>query len=150
MRVVVQRVSKASVEVKNATVAKINTGILILLGIEHEDSKEDANWLCKKIANLRIFNDEYGVMNRSLIEVDGDVIVVSQFTLHALTKKGNRPSYIRAAKPETAIPLYEYFVTFLENEINKSVQTGTFGAMMDVQLTNSGPVTIFIDSKNKE
>jgi D-tyrosyl-tRNA(Tyr) deacylase len=150
MRVVVQRVSRASVEVDNTAVAKINSGILVLLGVEHHDSKEDANWLCKKIANLRIFNDEHGVMNRSLIEVDGDVIVVSQFTLHASTKKGNRPSYIRAAKPETAIPLYEYFVTSLENEISKPVQTGTFGAMMDVQLTNSGPVTIFIDSKSKE
>lgn len=150
MRVVVQRVSRALVEVDNTAVAKINSGILVLLGVEHHDSKEDADWLCKKIANLRIFNDEHGLMNRSLIEVDGDVIVVSQFTLHALTKKGNRPSYIRAAKPETAIPLYEYFVTSLENEINKPVQTGTFGAMMDVQLTNSGPVTIFIDSKSKE
>lgn len=150
MRVVVQRVSKASVKVENTLVANIDSGMLLLLGIEHEDTKEDANWLCKKIANLRIFNDEHGIMNRSLIEVDGDAIVVSQFTLHASTKKGNRPSYIRAAKPETAIPLYEYFVTSLENEINKPVQTGTFGAMMDVQLTNSGPVTIFIDSKSKE
>ena len=150
MRVVVQRVSKASVKVENTLVANIDSGILVLLGIEHEDTKEDADWLCKKIANLRIFNDENGVMNQSLIEVNGNVIVVSQFTLHAATKKGNRPSYIRAAKPETAIPLYEYFVTSLENEINKPVQTGKFGAMMDVQLVNSGPVTILIDSKNKE
>lgn len=150
MRVVVQRVSKASVKVENTLVANIDSGILVLLGIEHEDTKEDADWLCRKIANLRIFNDENGVMNQSLIEVNGNVIVVSQFTLHAATKKGNRPSYIRAAKPETAIPLYEYFVTSLENEINKPVQTGKFGAMMDVQLINSGPVTILIDSKNKE
>lgn len=150
MRVVVQRVSKASVKVENTLVANIDSGMLILLGIEHQDTKEDADWLCKKIANLRIFNDENGVMNQSLIEVNGNVIVVSQFTLHAATKKGNRPSYIRAAKPETAIPLYEYFVTSLENEINKPVQTGKFGAMMDVQLINSGPVTILIDSKNKE
>ncbi|TPV31969.1 D-tyrosyl-tRNA(Tyr) deacylase [Paucihalobacter ruber] len=150
MRVVIQRVSKASVEVENNITAKIDTGILVLLGVEHADSEEDASWLCKKIANLRIFDDENGVMNRSLIEVDGEVIVVSQFTLHAATKKGNRPSYIKAAKPETAIPLYEYFVRNLETEINKPVQTGKFGAMMDVHLTNSGPVTILIDSKNKE
>lgn len=150
MRVVIQRVSKASVKVENNITAKIDTGILVLLGIEQADSEEDANWLCKKIANLRIFDDDNGVMNRSLIEVDGEVIVVSQFTLHAATKKGNRPSYIKAAKPEEAIPLYEYFVRNLETEINKPVQTGKFGAMMDVQLTNSGPVTILIDSKNKE
>ena len=150
MRVVVQRVSKASVKVENTLVANIDSGILVLLGIEHEDTKEDADWLCRKIANLRIFNDENGVMNQSLIEVNGNMNVVSQFTLQAATKKGNRPSYIRAAKPEIAIPLYEYFVTSLENEINKPVQTGKFGAMMDVQLINSGPVTILIDSKNKE
>jgi D-tyrosyl-tRNA(Tyr) deacylase len=150
MKVLIQRVSKASVEIDNNIAAKIDLGILVLLGIEHQDCNEDANWLSKKIANLRIFNDENGVMNRSLIEADGDVIVVSQFTLHAATKKGNRPSYIKAAKPEIAIPLYNYFVTSLENEINKPVQTGKFGAMMEVQLTNSGPVTIIIDSKNKE
>jgi D-aminoacyl-tRNA deacylase len=150
MRVVVQRVSKASVKVENTLVANIDSGMLVLLGIEHEDTKEDANWLCKKIANLRIFNDEHGIMNRSLIDADGDVIVVSQFTLNASTKKGNRPSYIKAAKPEIAIPLYEYFVRCLEIEINKPVQTGKFGAMMDVQLINYGPVTILIDSKNKE
>jgi D-tyrosyl-tRNA(Tyr) deacylase len=150
MRVVIQRVSKASVKVENNITAKIDTGILVLLGIEQADSEEDVNWLCKKIANLRVFDDDNGVMNRSLIEVDGEVIVVSQFTLHAATKKGNRPSYIKAAKPEEAIPLYEYFVRNLETEINKPVQTGKFGAMMDVQLTNSGPVTILIDSKNKE
>jgi len=150
MRVVIQRVSKALVEVENNTIAKIDAGILVLLGIEDTDSEEDANWLCKKIANLRIFEDEHGVMNCSLIEVDGEVIVVSQFTLHAATKKGNRPSYIKAAKPEAAIPLYEYFVRNLETEINKPVQTGKFGAMMNVHLINSGPVTILIDSKNKE
>lgn len=150
MRVVIQRVSKASVEVENNIIAKIDTGILVLLGIEHEDCEEDSNWLCKKIANLRIFDDENWVMNRSLIEVDGEVIVVSQFTLHAAIKKGNRPSYIKAAKPETAKPLYENFVKNLETEINKPVQTGKFGAMMNVHLTNSGPVTILIDSKNKE
>jgi D-aminoacyl-tRNA deacylase len=150
MRVVVQRVSKASVKVENTLVANIDSGMLVLLGIEHEDTKEDANWLCKKIANLRIFNDEHGIMNRSLIDADGDVIVVSQFTLNASTKKGNRPSYIKAAKPEIAIPLYEYFVRCLEIEINKPVQTGKFGAMMDIQLINYGPVTILIDSKNKE
>lgn len=150
MRVVIQRVAEASVQVEGDTVAKISNGLLILLGIEHEDSQNDANWLCNKIAHLRIFNDEFGVMNRSIIEADGEAIVVSQFTLHAATKKGNRPSYIRAAKPEIAIPLYEYFIKNLETEIKKSVQTGKFGAMMDVQLTNSGPVTILIDSKNKE
>lgn len=150
MRVVIQRVSQASVEVENSEVANINHGLLVLLGIEHEDSEEDAIWLCKKIANLRILEDEAGIMNRSLIEVNGEVIVVSQFTLHAATKKGNRPSYIKAAKPENAIPLYNYFLKILEAEIGKKVKSGVFGAMMNVSLCNNGPVTILIDTKNKE
>lgn len=149
MRAVLQRVSKASVSINGEKVASINQGLLILLGIIDEDSQEDINWLSKKIANLRIFADENSIMNKSIIEVDGDVIVVSQFTLHANTRKGNRPSYIKAAKPEIAIPLYENFISKLESEIAKPVQTGQFGAMMDVALINDGPVTIIIDTKNK-
>jgi D-tyrosyl-tRNA(Tyr) deacylase len=150
MKAVIQRVSKSSVEINNNIVANINSGLLILLGIEDADSQEDSIWLCQKIANLRIFGDENDVMNLSVKDIDGEIIVVSQFTLHALTKKGNRPSYIKAAKPEVAIPLYENFVQQLENELGKKVQTGIFGADMKVALLNDGPVTIIIDSKNKE
>ena len=150
MRVVLQRVSEASVNVENKRVAEIGTGLLLLLGIENEDSQEDIDWLCKKICSLRIFNDAEGLMNLSVQDVDGELIVVSQFTLHAGTKKGNRPSFIKAAKPDVAVPLYEKFVSCLESLLNKKVQTGTFGAMMDVALVNDGPVTILLDSKNKE
>jgi D-tyrosyl-tRNA(Tyr) deacylase len=150
MKVVIQRVSEASVTINNNVVADIKNGLLVLLGIVNEDTQEDINWLCNKIANLRIFGDENGVMNKSLLEVDGEVIVVSQFTLHANTKKGNRPSYINAAKPEVAIPLYESFVRQLEGSLGKQIQTGEFGADMKVQLVNDGPVTIIIDTKNKE
>lgn len=149
MKVVIQRVSKASVKINHKKVAAIKTGFLILLGIVAEDNQEDIDYLVRKIANLRIFNDINGVMNSSLLEVKGDVIVVSQFTLHALTKKGNRPSYMKAAKPEIAIPLYENFVKTLEKTLGKNVQTGKFGADMQVKLINNGPVTIIIDSKNK-
>jgi D-tyrosyl-tRNA(Tyr) deacylase len=150
MKVVIQRVSKAKVTIENSVVASIGNGLLILLGIIDEDSQEDINWLSSKIANLRIFEDENGVMNKSVLDTHGDVIVVSQFTLHASTKKGNRPSYIKAAKPDVAIPLYEAFVKQLEVDLNKKVQTGQFGADMKVELINDGPVTIIIDSKNKE
>ena len=150
MKAVIQRVSKASVEINNNIVANINSGLLILIGIEEADYQEDINWLTSKIANLRIFTDENEVMNLSLKDIDGDVIVVSQFTLHALTKKGNRPSYIKAAKPEIAIPLYENFISQMELELGKKVQTGQFGADMKVALINDGPVTIIIDTKNKE
>ncbi len=150
MRAVIQRVSRADVSVEGNKVSEIDGGLLILLGIEDADTAEDIEWLSRKIANLRIFNDADGVMNRSLIEVDGDAIVVSQFTLHASTKKGNRPSYIRASKPEVAIPLYEQFVRQLESDLNRKVGTGIFGADMKVSLLNDGPVTIFIDTKNKD
>ena len=150
MKIVIQRVSKASVTINKNKVADIKTGLLVLLGIVAEDTQEDINFLVRKIANLRVFNDENDVMNNSLIDINGDVIVVSQFTLQASTKKGNRPSYIKAARPEIAIPLYEKFVETLENEIGKKVQTGEFGADMKVELLNDGPVTIIIDSKNKE
>ena len=150
MRAVIQRVSKASVEIDNRQKASIKRGLLILLGIEDIDSPDDIEWLCKKIVNLRIFNDENGVMNRSIMEIDGEILLVSQFTLHASTKKGNRPSYFRASKPEIAIPLYEKFIDFLEKEFGKKIQTGTFGADMQVELINDGPVTIFIDTQNKE
>ncbi|MGE5943780.1 MAG: D-aminoacyl-tRNA deacylase [Flavobacteriales bacterium] len=150
MKVIIQRVLKASVTIENNIVASIGNGLLILLGIVGEDTQEDINWLSNKITNLRIFGDENGVMNKSVLEINGDIIVVSQFTLHALTKKGNRPSYIKAAKPDIAIPLYEAFVAQLEFDLNKKVQTGQFGADMKVELTNDGPVTIIIDSKNKE
>lgn len=149
MKVVIQRVSKASVTINNGVVASIQNGLLILLGVEDADAQEDINWLSKKTANLRIFGDENGVMNKSLIDVQGDAIVVSQFTLHASTKKGNRPSYIKAARPEVAIPLYESFVNQLEKEIGRKVQTGEFGADMKVEILNDGPVTIIIDTKNK-
>ena len=150
MKVVLQRVSSASVSIDNKVVADIQTGLLILVGIENEDNQEDINWLTSKIANIRIFEDDNQVMNLSIKDIEGDVIVVSQFTLHANTKKGNRPSYIKASKPEVAIPLYENFVQQLEKELGKKVQTGVFGADMKVALINDGPVTILIDSKNKE
>lgn len=150
MKVVIQRVLEASVTINNKVAASINNGLLVLLGIVDDDSQEDINWLCNKIANLRIFGDENDVMNNSILEIKGDVIVVSQFTLHANIKKGNRPSYIKAAKPEVAIPLYESFIRQLEVNLDKSVQTGEFGADMKVQLINDGPVTIIIDTKNKE
>ncbi len=150
MKAVIQRVSEASVTVDAKKIANIGHGMLILLGIEHEDTHEDIAWLSAKIAKLRIFNDEHGVMNTSVIDTNGEAIVVSQFTLHATTKKGNRPSYIKAAKPETSIPLYEAFVTQLEQDLQKKVQTGIFGADMKVALLNDGPVTIIIDTKNKE
>lgn len=150
MRAVIQRVSKASVTVNNEDVASIQKGILLLLGIVADDTQEDIDWLSRKIANLRIFNDEEGVMNKSLIDCKGDVIVVSQFTLLASTKKGNRPSYIQAAKPDISIPLYENFVKQFEKDLGKTVQTGVFGADMKVDLCNDGPVTILIDSKSKQ
>jgi D-tyrosyl-tRNA(Tyr) deacylase len=150
MRIVIQRVSEASVEIEQKKVAQINQGLLILVGIEEEDTSEDCNWLVSKIVNLRIFADENDVMNLSVKDINGEIIVVSQFTLHALTKKGNRPSYIKAAKPDIAIPMYEKFVQQLETELGKKIQTGQFGADMKVALVNDGPVTISIDSKNKE
>ena len=150
MRAVIQRVSNASVIIDNKLRSEINSGLLVLLGIEEADSTEDVEWLTKKISQLRIFDDAEGVMNLSLLDVGGDAIVVSQFTLYAKTKKGNRPSYIHAARPETAIPLYNDFVKQLETLLGKPVGTGEFGAEMDISLTNSGPVTIIIDTKNKE
>jgi len=150
VRAVTQRVSSASVVVEDEKVANIQQGLLVLLGIEIEDSKEDANWLANKISALRIFSDSEGKMNNSILDVDGDVIVVSQFTLHAKTKKGNRPSYIKASRPEQAIPLYELFKEELSQLIGKKVQSGVFGANMQVSLINDGPVTIIIDTKNKE
>lgn len=150
MKIVIQRVSKASVVIDHKEVASIGNGLLVLLGIVNEDTQEDIDWLCNKIVNLRIFPDENGVMNTSLLNASGDIIVVSQFTLHASTKKGNRPSYIKAAKPDVAIPLYKNFVSTLENSLGKKIQTGEFGADMKVHLVNDGPVTIIIDSKNRE
>jgi D-aminoacyl-tRNA deacylase len=150
MKAVIQRVSHSSVTIDNKIVVEILQGLLILIGIEEADSQEDIVWLTSKITNLRIFGDENDIMNLSLKDIDGDAIVVSQFTLHALTKKGNRPSYIKAAKPDIAIPLYENFVAQMELEIGKKVQTGQFGADMKVSLINDGPVTIIIDTKNKE
>lgn len=150
MKAVIQRVSQSSVTIDNEIVAQIQQGVLVLVGIEDADNQEDINWLTLKIANLRIFEDENQVMNLSLKDIDGEMIVVSQFTLHALTKKGNRPSYIKASKPEIAIPLYESFVQQMEIELGKKVQTGQFGADMKVSLVNDGPVTIIIDTKNKE
>jgi D-tyrosyl-tRNA(Tyr) deacylase len=146
----VQRVSSASVEIEGRLVSHIDHGMLVLLGIEEDDGPEDVSWLSGKIARLRIFDDHNGVMNMSVSENGGDILVVSQFTLHASTKKGNRPSYIRAAKPEKAIPVYESFVSEIGRETGKKIQTGAFGAMMNVSLINSGPVTIFIDTKQKE
>ena len=150
MRAVIQRVSEASVTIEGEKVATIQKGLLILVGIEDASNQEDINWLTSKIANLRIFGDENGVMNLSIKDIDGDMIVVSQFTLHAATKKGNRPSYIKASKPDYAIPMYEAFVKQMDNELEKKIQTGQFGADMKVALVNDGPVTIIIDTKNKE
>ena len=149
MRVVIQRVTKASVTIDNKEISAIESGLLILVGIENLDTQEDIEWLSNKIVNLRIFNDDQGVMNNSLLDNKGDVIVVSQFTLHATTKKGNRPSYINAARPEIAVPIYEAFVGALELKLGKKVGTGIFGADMKVELLNDGPVTILMDSKNK-
>ena len=150
MRVVLQRVASASVTVEDKIVGEIQKGIVVLVGIEDADTQEDIDWLVTKITQLRIFGDDNGVMNLSVEEVNGDVLVVSQFTLHAATKKGNRPSYIKAARPEVAIPMYEKFVSTLENKLGKKVPTGIFGADMKVALLNDGPVTIIMDSKNKE
>ncbi len=150
MRVVIQRVSQASVKIKDKVHAQIGDGLMILLGIEETDAQDDIEWLCGKIARLRIFDDDNGVMNRSITEVKGEVLLISQFTLHASTKKGSRPSYIRAAKPKTAIPLYDKFIGELSRTTETEVKTGVFGAMMQVSLTNNGPVTLLIDTKNKE
>lgn len=150
MRVLLQRVSEASVQVEQQIVGAISHGLLVLVGVEDLDTKEDVVWLANKITQLRIFNDANGVMNCSVKEVNGEILVVSQFTLHASTKKGNRPSYIRAAKPDFAIPMYESFVQELQKHFEKPIATGIFGADMKVSLTNDGPVTIWIDSKNKE
>lgn len=149
MKAVIQRVKHASVTVEGIKIAAIKQGVLVLLGVSEQDTNEDVIWLSKKIANLRIFNDENNVMNASLISVDGDAIVVSQFTLQASTKKGNRPSYLKAAKPKTAIPIYESFVKQFEQDLGKKVGTGEFGADMKVELLNDGPVTIVIDTENK-
>ena len=150
MRAVIQRVSKASVTIEGVIKGAIGQGLLILLGIEDADTEEDVQWLSNKIVNLRIFNDEAGVMNESLLDKKGEVLLVSQFTLHASTKKGNRPSYIKASKPPIAIPLYEQMIRQLQKDLGRSIQTGTFGADMKVELLNDGPVTIVMDTKNKE
>ena len=150
MRTVIQRVSEASVTIDGKVKSNIQNGLLIFLGIEENDTAEDVEWLVGKITRLRIFNDENGVMNLSVKETEGEALIVSQFTLHASTKKGNRPSYIKAARPETAVPLYEKFIKDLSQNLDKKVGSGEFGAMMDVSLINDGPVTILIDSKNKE
>ena len=150
MRVVVQRVSQSSVIIESDIVSSISKGLLILLGVENNDTLDDVNWLIRKIINLRIFTDIDGKMNNSILDIKGDIIVVSQFTLHAKTKKGNRPSYINAAQPKIAIPLYENFVQVLKNESKLNVLTGQFGADMKVSLINDGPVTIIIDSKNRD
>lgn len=149
MRFVIQRVKHASVEIENRIKGRINHGLLILLGITHDDTIEDLNWLSQKVVNLRIFNDENGVMNKSLIDVNGDILLISQFTLYAQTQKGNRPSYINAARAEIAIPLYEQMILKLKRDLNKEIYTGEFGADMKVELLNDGPVTILMDSKNK-
>ena len=150
MKAVVQRVSESSVTIEGKRVANIGSGLLVLLGIENADGQDDTQWLVNKIINLRIFPDENGVMNKSLLDVNGDVIVVSQFTLHASTKKGNRPSYIKAAKPDIAIPLYEKFKAYMEAVLRRPIQSGEFGADMKVGLVNDGPVTIIIDSKDRQ
>lgn len=150
MKTVIQRVTRASVTIDNELKSKIGAGLLVLIGIEDSDNQDDIEWLVKKIVNLRVFNDEQGVMNRSLLETNGDIMIVSQFTLHASVKKGNRPSYIRASKPDIAIPLYEAFCQKTEEITGKMVATGTFGADMQLDLVNDGPVTIIIDTKNKE
>lgn len=150
MRVVIQRASSAEVTIANEVCGSIQRGVVVLVGIEHDDTSEDAEWLCRKIVNLRIFDDENGVMNCSLLDVSGEALVISQFTLHAATKKGNRPSYMKAARPEISIPLYEEFISILNTHLKEPCQTGKFGADMKVSLTNDGPVTIIIDTKNKE
>ena len=150
MRVVIQRVSHASVTINGRCKSAIQEGFMILVGIEEADTQEDANWLCKKVLGLRVFDDENGVMNRSILDIQGEILVISQFTLMASTKKGNRPSYIRAARHETAIPLYEYFCEELSKGLGKPVGTGEFRADMKVELLNNGPVTICMDTKNKE
>lgn len=149
MIVVIQRVSESAVKIDGKIKAQIGVGLMILLGIEEADTQEDIEWLSKKIVNLRIFPDENGVMNRSLLDIEGEILLISQFTLHASTKKGNRPSYIKAAKPDIAIPMYEKMIQVLETELGKSIGTGEFGADMKVSLVNDGPVTIVMDSKNK-
>jgi D-aminoacyl-tRNA deacylase len=149
MIAVIQRVSESTVKIGGQIKGQIGTGLMVLLGIEEADGQEDIEWLSKKIVNLRIFPDENGVMNKSILESSGDILLISQFTLHASTKKGNRPSYIKAAKPDIAIPLYEKFIISLQTELGKSIQTGEFGADMKVALVNDGPVTIIMDSKNK-
>lgn len=150
MRILIQRVNEASVEVDNNIIGAIKNGLLIFVGIINEDTKDDIEFLVKKTVNLRIFDDDNGVMNKSVIEIEGEILVVSQFTLHANTKKGNRPSYIRAAKADISIPLYQEFCKYLSEYLGKEVQTGEFGADMKVKLVNDGPVTIWIDSKNRE
>lgn len=150
MRAVIQRVSRASVSVEGNTKASINKGLMLLIGIEEADSIEDAQWLSAKICKLRIFDDENSVMNLSISDIDGDILSISQFTLHAKTKKGNRPSYIKAAKPDIAVPLYNEFNALIAKEIGKNISTGEFGADMQIELINDGPVTIIIDTKNKE
>ena len=150
MRAVIQRVSEASVKTEGVIISSIRKGMLILVGIEDSDNQEDIDWLTSKIVQLRIFDDENGIMNLSVKDVEGDMLIVSQFTLHASTKKGNRPSYIRASKPDFAIPMYNKFISAVENALGKKVGTGKFGAMMDVSLVNDGPVTIIIDSKQKD
>ena len=150
MRAVIQRVSESSVTIGGKVKSSIGNGLLILLGCVNEDTMEDINWLCRKTVNMRIFNDENGVMNKSVLDVNGEILVISQFTLMASTKKGNRPSYIKAAKPDIAVPLYENFVKELEKQLGKPVGTGEFGADMKVRLLNDGPVTIMLDTKNKE
>jgi len=150
MRAVIQRVSGATVTIDNQVRSSIKNGLLVLLGITNDDGVSDIEWVSKKIINLRIFNDEQNIMNRSIVDINGEIIVVSQFTLMASTKKGNRPSYIKAAKPEIAIPIYEQFISQIENDLNKPVGTGIFGADMKIELLNDGPVTIIIDSQKKE
>ena len=150
MRALIQRVENASVEINHAVHSQIGRGLLLLVGIEEGDSDGDISWLSRKVVQLRIFDDENGIMNLSVKEMNGEILVVSQFTLHASTKKGNRPSYIRAARPELAIPIYEKFLTHLEDDLGRSISTGIFGAMMKISLINDGPVTIWIDTKNKE
>lgn len=149
MKVVLQRVTEASVTIENQVFSEIKNGLLVLVGIEDEDNQDDVNWLATKIVNLRIFGDENEIMNLSVKDSDGEILVVSQFTLQALTKKGNRPSYIKASKPEIAIPLYEQFIVAVETELGKNIKTGKFGSDMKIRLLNDGPVTILIDSKNK-
>lgn len=150
MKIIIQRVSEASVTINHKIEGEIKQGLVVLLGIVNEDTQEDIDWLIKKLLNLRIFGDENGIMNLSLLDVGGEILLVSQFTLHAFTKKGNRPSYIKAAKPDVAIPLYEKFIIDVGNAFDKKIATGVFGANMKVALINDGPVTIIIDSKNRE